>query len=468
MLTQELIEYIRQAQNAGMTEVQIRKALAESGWASADIEQALAAMNKPFDTGRAERVAASVTPAVSTTTAREPVAQSNTSYQPATAPTQSIAPYQPSTSTQAHPTPSVVVEIPETHKRRTALMVGAGMAALLLLGGSAYAYVAYTSLPRVVMAGAAKEAAKVTTYETEESFKLEMREAGVSSSPKPISVSFTVTGTAQHDNRASTTPRIHANIAVEGDLAGVSMKGGGEFARVGNEFFVRVRDIPAVIAQDMGPMYAYFHDRWFSFNGDEFLDDLREAGIPEEALTEVETSLDQMIKPRDRLQRLASILPEDTSMFTEESGEIIDGEMARVYTTKGSRVFWIDTFKKLTDTTEPQELEAFDEFMKTLDESITDGTISGTVWVGKDSHQIRKIRLLITGTATEPQTNPAVLSGKENTAATFTLEYTQVFKKFNEPVEVIRPDPATPIMDFIFQSLGALQSTISAQSTNTF
>src|SRR3989339_701570 len=67
MLTQELIEYIRQAQNAGMTPEQIRKALAESGWAEADITQALSAMNAAFDSGRADRIAASVTPATATT-----------------------------------------------------------------------------------------------------------------------------------------------------------------------------------------------------------------------------------------------------------------------------------------------------------------------------------------------------------------------------------------------------------------
>lgn len=464
MLTQELIEYIRQAQNAGMTETQIRKALAESGWASRDIEQALAAMNKPFDTERAERVAASITPVVSTEPAREPIPQPSVVYQPSTtAQTNTAPPQQPQQPSQEVPVAQESISpeprmIPEMapKKRRTGLLVAIGAILILLLGGTAYAYVAYTSLPRVVVAQAIEEAATVKTYETVGSFSVTIRESGASSSPQPMSMTVTADAVAQYDMRASSTPRVHADITLGGDVGGVGMQGTGEVAIIGKEFFFRVREIPAMLAAGLGSNYAFIRDRWFSINPDTLPDDLRRAGMPEEAITEFTSSKNDTCSSRSPHTSFAEIARTNIDALTEQETESIEGEAARVYALQGTKEFWVGILTSLINEACADDRAALDELLAAIDESVHDLSITATVAIGKRSHHVRRVTFELSGTATQPESVP--LEAGVPTSATFTVHTSTVFRKFNEPIEIVRPDPSTSLVELILASLREAQT----------
>ncbi|OHA84015.1 MAG: hypothetical protein A2408_03800 [Candidatus Yonathbacteria bacterium RIFOXYC1_FULL_52_10] len=461
MLTQELIEYIRQAQNAGMTPEQIRKALAESGWAEADITQALSAMNAAFDSGRADRIAASVTPATATTSnnlspttessppaVREPIIQNE------------------------NPIDATPPETRAPHKR-TALIVTLLVLGLIILGGAYVAYAIYAQTPGAMLSRAEDNASSTHTYVSDIFMGVSAKETGQYSSAQPMTASFSLNARSEEDLRDTANPKMHATATLTGNFGGVSASGDLEATLLEKTFFIRIKDLPAFVAAIDADFAAYIRGRWFSIDAQKFPDGLRALGASEDDVTETRAWLTETLTFKNRYMSLSQTLTDFLALTKPESpiagfslketGETIIGdESTRSYFVSGTKEAWIALAEEGAKTRPEVERTAIERSIAELRNNTTakDLALAVTFWVGKESHMLRKYEVVVSGIEQREASN-GLRPESTPLSVEFTFRFSEIFSAFNEPVTVIRPDPATPLIEVLEQA----QRTVLDQST---
>jgi len=440
MITEDLLKYIKQQKQKGVSDDDIRIKLLANGWQEEDIEEAA----KLFKLNQQQNLQPQVPP--------PPVEANALASQPEPM-TQPIAqpaePIQPVSQEQAASISSYEATSPAPKGgNKKVLMIAAVALGTLIIAGGSFGYVYYSQLPEVVAKKMAINFEKVKTFEYAGNLTGEVVvPASVTGMPEEdsketaqmkftsiVNFSGSVDGTDVNNPKASHI----TDVEFKSEQAGVveSIILGVETRFLDKALYIQLTKAPELPFFDLSSV----KNQWVKIDLEEIMKEVESSMTEEEKQRlsgglESQFSQDQINKINAATQKwMAKTLKKVTRLPAEN----IDGVNTYHYSFTVNKTDLRDFILEVTKITTGIETDA--QAIEAIDKSLALIDFQGAeIWVGKKDSLPR--RLYLSFSFKEEKTGKVVLTEVMNV----------YFKNYNKPVKIEAPEKSTPLQDFMEQ-----------------
>lgn len=401
MVNQQLLDYIKQQSQQGISKEQIKSSLMANGWQAQDIEEAFNSSVLPAQT-----------------------------LAPSDTPSQSFSPQ------------------PHRGLNKILLVIVFIIGGVLIIGGGAFAYFNYFQSPEKIVQKMTTQLTKIKSLEYSGEIKVEADTgdllSGVGSLSQPrqpvsnnktshSSINFTGSSDIQKldDPKGLLVFNIKTDALPQGKFAF-----GLEIRTISKIIYVKLSDVPNLGFFDLSAV----KNQWIKIDTEALK---KQFGLEK---------LEEQVKEAQKKQGLTPVIEklktavQQAKIFkiTQKlAGEKIEGVNTYHYKfiidKEGVKNLFVEISKIIEDRTLiEEELKEFDKSLETVE-------LEGEIWIGKKDLLPYKITL----SSIIKETDKSKTSGK--------VSFTLLLKSFNKPVQIDIPQQAKPLEEFLGGLFGGLQ-----------